>query len=69
MRKPWPGSISSESRSDIFNLRHPAGGAPLIQEKLRGFLRRRFKEKWAQDEYDDRMQFIKSKQETFQFFS
>ena len=69
MRKAWPGSISSESRSDIFNLRHPAGGAPLIQEKLRGFLRRRFKEKWAQDEYDDRMQFIKSKQETFQFFS
>ena len=40
-----------------------------VPEKLRGFLRRRFKEKWAQDEYDDRMQFIKSKQEIFQFFS
>ena len=26
---PWPQKNSSESRSDIFNLRHPEGGAPL----------------------------------------
>lgn len=36
-----------------------------VPEKLRGFLRRRFEESWAQDEYADRMQFIQSKQQIF----
>ena len=40
-----------------------------VPEKLRGFLRKKWLCKWAQDEYDDRMQFIQKQQEIFQFFS
>jgi hypothetical protein len=38
-------------------------------EKLRDFLRLKWKCKWAQAEYDDRMQFIKKQQDIFKFFS
>ena len=40
-----------------------------VPEALRDFLRRKWKCKWAQAEYDDRMQFIKKQQEIFKFFS
>ena len=37
-----------------------------VPEKLRGFLRKKWLCKWAQDEYDDRMQFIGKQQDMVQ---
>ena len=47
----------------------PSAVPSSVPEVLRDFLRRKWKCKWAQAEYDDRMQFIKKQQEIFQFFS